>query len=235
MTWQHSMTHILLAIRSVPPGYLSTRKESPLQLNPATQTIQPHLLAATLQSPAAKETPPRGHPITQVGHHPHSSMELPHLGIDTEDPTALTLGLPPGPANTSPEHSGPGGNEQQESSSTEPHDKVQFTQWGTGKFSPSRGKYTVPPPEPWDPYPHRTLTPDIDQEIEEAPMYLHRECSLCAAPIATFHPFRPLTCSNCKDILQDNSDTPIRRETHEKKGDEEKFLFKGIPIAGENA
>jgi hypothetical protein len=75
--WQNNMNPTLLVIRSLPPGHLKTRHEKPSQLNTPTASITTHLLVATLQQPAAKKTPPRGNPTTQVGHHPHPSMEHP--------------------------------------------------------------------------------------------------------------------------------------------------------------
>jgi hypothetical protein len=79
------------------------------------------------------------------------------------------------------------------------------------------------------------LTHDTDQESEEAPTYLHRECSLCSTPLATFHAFEPLTCFACTKILQTKHDNQIKTAlTQAEREDEEEFLFKGIPIAGEN-
>ncbi len=109
------------------------------------------------------------------------------------------------------------------------------TQWGTEKFTPSWGNYTVPPSEPWDPNTHPTITQEIDQESEEDPTYLHRECSLCSTPLATFNAFEPLTCFACTNTLQTDTDSQITKAlTHEEREDEEEFQFKGIPIAGEN-
>ncbi len=82
-------------------------------------------------------------------------MELP--GGETEDPTPLMLSPPSGSTNTQPAHSSPAGEEKQESSSVEPVGKDYSTQWGTGKFNPSWGNYTAPPPEPWDPSPRYAL------------------------------------------------------------------------------
>ncbi len=148
--WQNNMNPTLLAIRSLPPGHLTTRHAKPVQLSPTTASTQTHLLVAKLQPPAAKKTPPRGHPTTQVGHYPHPSMERPHLGGETEDPTLLPSGPPSGPTNRLPEHSSPIEKKQQESSSVESTNPDYSQQWGTGKFSPSWGNYTVPTPEPWE-------------------------------------------------------------------------------------
>jgi hypothetical protein len=211
--------------------------QKPSQLNPPTESIPTHLLVATLQQPAAKKTPPRGNPTTQVGHHPHPSMELPPLGGETDDRTSLPSGPPSGPTNKLPAHSRPSEQEHQESSSVEITGQDYSTQWGTGKFTPSWGNYTVPPPEPWDPNPHPTITQETDQESEEDPTYLHRECSLCSTPLATFNAFEPLTCFACTNTLQTDTDTDHQITTaltHEEREDEEEFQFKGIPIAGEN-
>jgi hypothetical protein len=86
------MNPTLLVIHSLPPGHLKPCHEKPSQLNTPTESIPTHLLVATLQQPAAKKTPPRGNPTTQVGHRPHPSMELPPLGGETEDPTPLPSG-----------------------------------------------------------------------------------------------------------------------------------------------
>jgi hypothetical protein len=152
--WQNKMNPTLLVIRSLPPGHLKTRHKTSSQLNPPTESIPTHLLVATLQQPAAKKTSPRGNPATPMGHHPHPSMELPPLEGETEDPTPLPLGPPSGPTNKLLTHSRPSEQEHQESSSVEITGQDYSTQWGAGKFTPSRGNYTVPPSEPWDPNPH---------------------------------------------------------------------------------
>jgi hypothetical protein len=104
-----------------------------------------------------------------------------------------------------------------------------------GKFTPSWGNYTVPPSEPWDPNPHPTITQETDKESEEEPTYLHRECSLCSTPLATFNAFEPLTCYACTNTLQTDTDNQITKAlTHEEREDEEEFQFKGISIAGES-
>jgi hypothetical protein len=169
------------------------------------------------------------------------SMKLPHLGGETEDPTPLPSGPPPGPTNKLPEHSSPANREQHESSSVAMTAQDYSTQWGTtqwgiGKFSTSWGTHTLPPSEPWAPYHTLTSTQHTEQETEEEPSYLSRVCSLCETPMATFHPFQPLTCFACTKILQDacETDHTKTRHTHEERGDEEEFQFKGIPIAGEN-
>ena len=162
-------------------------------------------------------------------------MELPPLGGETDDPTPLPSGPPSGPTNKLPAHSRPSEQEHQESSSVEITGQDYSTQWGTGKFTPSWGNYTVPPPEPWDPYPHPTLTQETDQESEEDPTYLHRECSLCSTPLATFNAFESLSCFACTNILQTENNNQIKNDiTHEERGNEEEFHFTGIPIAGEN-
>jgi hypothetical protein len=144
--WQNKMNPTLLVIRSLPPDHLKTRQEQPSQLHPPTESIPTHLSVAMLQPPAAKKTPPRGNPTTQVGHHPHPLMELPPLGGETEDPTLLPSGPPSGPTNKLPAHSRPGEQEHQESSSVETTRQDYSTQWGTDKFTPSWGNYTIPPP-----------------------------------------------------------------------------------------
>ncbi len=144
------MHSTLLAIRSLPPGHLKPRHAAPSQLCPNTEPTETHLFVAKLQPPVAKKTPPRGHSTPQVGHYPHPSMELPPLGGETEDPTPLPLGPPSGSNNKLPEHSSPSDQEKQESSSVETTGHDYSQQWGTGKFNPSWGNYTVPPPEPWD-------------------------------------------------------------------------------------
>jgi hypothetical protein len=176
--WQNNMHSALLAIRSHQPGNLKTRHAGPGQLHPTTEPTQTHLLVAALQPPAAKKTPPRGNPTTQVGHYPHPSMELPHSGGEIEDPTPLPSGPPSGPTNKLPEHSSPMKKEQQESSSVEPTDQDYSQQWGTGKFSPSWGNYTVPPPAPWESAQHPTWT----QETENKNQKRHPRTSIAHAP-----------------------------------------------------
>jgi hypothetical protein len=233
--WQHNMQPTLLAICSLPPGHLKPQHAGPSQPYPPTEPTQSHLLVAKLQPPAAKKTSPRGHPTTQVGHYPHPSMELPPLGGETEDPTSLPLGPPSGSTNKLPQLSSPNNQNKHESSSVNTTGQDYTQQWGTGKFSPSWGNYTVTPPEPWDYQQDHTSTHDTDQESEEAPTYLHRECSLCSTPLATFHAFEPLTCFECIKDLQTKNDNQIKTAlTHAEREDEEEFQFKGIPIAGEN-
>jgi hypothetical protein len=53
--------------------------------------------------------------------------------------------------------------------------------------------------------------------------------------LATFHAFEPLTCFACTTILQTEHDHQIQAAPpRADREDEEEFLFKGIPIAGEN-
>ncbi len=93
--WQNNMNSTLLAIRSLPPGYLKPRYATPSQPCPPNEPPQPHLLVAKLRPPAAKKTPPRGHPTTQVGHYPQPSMELPpFFGKRDRGPNSLTVGSP---------------------------------------------------------------------------------------------------------------------------------------------
>jgi hypothetical protein len=135
--WQHNMEPTLLAICSLPPGYLTSRQAGPSQPCPPTEPTQPYLLVATLQPPDVQKTPPRGHPTTQVGHYPQPSMELPPLGRATEDPTPLPSRPPSDTTNKLPEHSSP--NDKNESSSVETTGQDYTSQWGTGKFTPTWG------------------------------------------------------------------------------------------------
>jgi hypothetical protein len=114
--WKHNINPTLLAIRSLPPGYLKPRHAEPSQPCPPNEPTTPHLLVGKLQPPAAKKTPPRGHPTNQVGHYPHPSMELPPLGRETEDPTPLPSGPPSGSTNKLPAHSSPSEENTNESS-----------------------------------------------------------------------------------------------------------------------
>jgi hypothetical protein len=53
--------------------------------------------------------------------------------------------------------------------------------------------------------------------------------------LATVHALEPLTCFACTKILQTEHDNQIKApKTRADREDEEEFLFKGIPIAGEN-
>ncbi len=71
------------------------------------------------------------------------------------------------------------------------------------------------------------------------PQYLHRQFSICDAPMATLDPTALLTCHNCNEWLKDcepllGRDLTNNPGTREGGDDEQEFQFLGIPIAGEN-